>query len=370
MGAGLVSGSGGSGLRAIDFRSDTLTLPSAGMREAMAAAPLGDDVFDEDPTINELQRRAAEVTGKEAALFVASGTMANLTSLLAQTRPGDELIVGRLAHIVRSEAGGVSRLGGVLATIVEQDADGGIDPGAVAAAVRTDDIHQPRTSLLALENTHNFCGGAALPPERMRELADTAHAHGLRVHVDGARIFNAAIACGCSVAELAREADSVCFCLSKGLGAPVGSVICGDGGFIEECRRVRKLLGGGWREAGMLAAAGLYALEHNVERLADDHDNARRLARGLAELGYPIRPEAVQTNIVIFPLEPSDAQPNPARALSARLAELGVRTSPIGRAQLRFVTHLDVDRGDIDETLERIAEAGVAPDVGPDGAAS
>ena len=352
----------GSALRAIDFRSDTLTMPSAGMREAMAAAPLGDDVFGEDPTINELQRRAADAMGKEAALFVTSGTMANLTALLAQTRAGDELIVGRLAHIVRSEAGGVSRLGGVLATIIDQDADGGIDPDAVAAAVRTDDIHQPRTSLLALENTHNFCGGAALPPERMRELADTAHAHGLRVHVDGARIFNAAAACGCSAAELVSEADSVCFCLSKGLGAPVGSLICGDRPFIEECRRVRKLVGGGWREAGMLAAAGLYALEHNVERLADDHQNARRLARGLAELGYPIRPDEVQTNIVIFPLAPTAEQPNPARALSGRLTEIGVRTSPIGRAQLRFVTHLDIDQADIDETIERIAAAGITPD--------
>ena len=351
----------GSDARAIDFRSDTLTLPSSGMREAMAAAPLGDDVFGEDPTINELQRRAAELMGKEEALFVASGTMANLTSLLAQTRAGDELLVGRLAHIVRSEAGGVSRLGGVLATIIEQDADGGMDASAVAAAVRTDDIHQPRTSLLALENTHNFCGGAALPPARMRELAEVAHAHGLRVHVDGARIFNAAAACGCSAAELVSEADSVCFCLSKGLGAPVGSVICGDAPFIAECRRVRKLLGGGWREAGMLAAAGLYALEHHVERLSEDHANARRLARGLAELGYPIRPDEVQTNILLIPLEATEGEPNPSAALRDRLAEVGVRTSPIGRTQLRFVTHLDLDQADIDETLERITAAGIVP---------
>ena len=347
--------------RPIDFRSDTLTMPSEGMREAMAAAPIGDDVFGEDPTINELQRRAAEISGKQAALFVASGTMANLTSLLAQTRAGDELLVGRLAHIVRSEAGGISRLGGVLATILEQQPDGGVDPDAVAAAVRTDDIHQPHTTLLALENTHNFCGGTVLSLERMRDLASVAHQHGLRVHVDGARIFNAAVASGYAVEQLCADVDSVSFCLSKGLGAPVGSLICGDQPFIDECRRVRKLVGGGWREAGMLAAAGLYALDHNVERLADDHDNARALARGLAELGYPIRPDVVQTNIVIFPLAPTAEQPNPAGELSRRLSEIGVRTSPIGRAQLRFVTHLDVDRADIDETLERITAAAITP---------
>ncbi len=348
-------------MRPIDFRSDTLTMPSEGMREAMAAATIGDDVFGEDPTINELQRRAAEISGKQAALFVASGTMANLTSLLAQTRSGDELLVGRLAHIVRSEAGGISRLGGVLATILEQQPDGGVDPDAVAAAVRTDDIHQPRTTLLALENTHNFCGGTVLSLERMRDLANVAHQHGLRVHVDGARIFNAAVASGHAVEQLCADVDSVSFCLSKGLGAPVGSLICGDQPFIDECRRVRKLVGGGWREAGMLAAAGLYALDHNVARLADDHNNARALARGLAELGYPIRTDDVQTNIVIFPLAPTAEQPNPAGELSRRLSEIGVRSSPIGRAQLRFVTHLDVDRADIDETLERITAAAITP---------
>jgi len=347
--------------RPIDFRSDTLTMPSPGMREAMAAAPLGDDVFGEDPSINELQRRAAQLTGKAAALFVASGTMANLTSLLAQTRPGDELIAGRMAHIVRSEAGGVSRLGGVLAATLEQDADGGLDPDAVAAAVRADDIHQPRSTLLALENTHNFCGGTVLPPERMRALADVAHAHGLRVHLDGARIFNAAAAARCDAAALCADADSVCFCLSKGLGAPVGSLICGDQPFIDECRRVRKLLGGGWREAGMLAAAGLYALDHNIERLADDHANARRLARGLAELGFPIRPDDVQTNIVIIPLAASPEQPRPAVDMSRRLAEIGIRTAPIGAALLRFVTHLDIDSAGIDETLERITAAAIGP---------
>lgn len=345
----------------IDYRSDTLTMPSEGMREAMAAAPLGDDVFGEDPAINALQRRAAQISGKQAALFVASGTMANLVSLLAQTRAGDELLVGRLAHIVRSEAGGVSRLGGVLATILEQTDDGGLDPAAVDAAVRSDDIHQPRTSLLALENTHNFCGGAVLSAERTRELADTAHARGLRVHIDGARIFNAAVAAGRDVAELCRDADSVSFCLSKGLGAPVGSLICGDHPFIAECRRVRKLVGGGWREAGMLAAAGLYALEHHVERLADDHRRARRLARGLAELGFPIRPDSVQTNIVIIPLTASTEQPSPAAELHRRLSEIGVRTSPIGAAQLRFVTHLDIDQDDIDETLKRISDARIGP---------
>ena len=344
----------------IDLRSDTVTKPTPSMRQAMFEAEVGDDVFGEDPTIAKLEERAAEVTGKEAGLFVSSGTMANLISLLSQTRAGDELLVGDRAHIVRAEAGGVSRLGGVLATTLPNEEDGGFDAALIPAAVRPNDMHQPRTTLLALENTHNFCGGAVVSLERTEELTGTAHELGLRVHLDGARIFNAAAASGRSVAELAGPADTVAFCLSKGLGAPVGSLICGDEAFIHEARRTRKLVGGGMRQAGILAAAGLVALDEMVDRLVDDHANARQLARGLAELGFGINPESVETNIVIVQLDTSDdAAPSPT--LQARLKELGVLVTTPDRTKVRLVTHADVDSEDCAEALRRMAEAGIGP---------
>ena len=344
----------------IDLRSDTVTKPTPSMRQAMFEAEVGDDVFGEDPTIAKLEERAAEVTGKEAGLFVSSGTMANLISLLSQTRAGDELLVGDRAHIVRAEAGGVSRLGGVLATTLPNEEDGGFDAALIPAAVRPNDMHQPRTTLLALENTHNFCGGAVVSLKRTEELAGTAHELGLRVHLDGARIFNAAAASGRSVAKLAGPADTVAFCLSKGLGAPVGSLICGDEAFIHEARRTRKLVGGGMRQAGILAAAGLVALDEMVDRLVDDHANARQLARGLAELGFGINPESVETNIVIVQLETSDdAAPSPT--LQARLKELGVLVTTPDRTKIRLVTHADVDSEDCAEALRRMAEAGIGP---------
>ena len=352
-----------SELPLIDLRSDTVTKPTAAMREAMFAAEVGDDVFGEDPSIAKLESVAAERTGKEAALFVSSGTMANLVSLLSQTEAGDELLVGDRAHIVRAEAGGVSRLGGVLATTLPNQPDGGFDPSLIPAAVRPDDMHQPRTTLLALENTHNFCGGTVLTLERTQEIADTAHELGLRVHLDGARMFNAAIASGHSVAELAAPADSVAFCLSKGLGAPVGSLICGDEQFIHQARRTRKLVGGGMRQAGILAAAGLVALEQMVDRLSDDHANARKLARGLAELGFAISPESVQTNIVIVPLDTSD-DPAPSPKLQAQLKSLGVLVTTPDRTKIRLVTHADLSSDDCDEALRRMAEA----EIGPNGA--
>ena len=348
-------------LPVIDLRSDTVTRPTPAMRRAMFEAEVGDDVFGEDPTIAELEARAAELTGKEQALFVSSGTMANLVALLSQTRPGDELLVGDRAHIVRAEAGGVSRLGGVLATTLPNQPDGGFDPALIPGAVRPDDMHQPRTTLLALENTHNFCGGSVLSLERTRMIADTAHEQGLRVHLDGARIFNAAAASGRSVAELAEPADSVAFCLSKGLGAPVGSLICGDEAFIREARRTRKLVGGGMRQAGVLAAAGLIALEQMVERLVDDHANARQLARGLAELGFQINPEQVETNIIIVPLDTS-SEAAPAPRLQARLKRIGVLVTTPDRAKIRLVTHADVSSEDCASALRRIAEAEIGPD--------
>lgn len=339
----------------IDLRSDTVTKPTPAMREAMAAAEVGDDVFGEDPTIRELEAAAAEITGKRAALYVSSGTMANLVAVLAQTRPGDELLIGERNHIVRAEAGGVSRLGGVLATSLPNEPDGGVDPERVAAAVRPDDLHQPRTRMLALENTHNFCGGSVLSLERTRELAETARRHGLRVHLDGARLFNAAIAAGASAAELAEPADTVCFCLSKGLGAPVGSLVCGDEETIAEARRARKLVGGGMRQAGIIAAAGLVALGQMVDRLADDHANARRLARGLAELGFGIRPDGVETNIIVVPVTGDSWQ------LRDALREVGVLVTTPDRTRIRLVTHADVGEAEIDEALARIAKSALAP---------
>ena len=347
----------------IDLRSDTVTKPTPAMRQAMFEAEVGDDVFGEDPTIAQLEAAAAARTGKAAALFVSSGTMANLVSLLSQTRAGDELLVGDRAHIVRAEAGGVSRLGGVLATTLPNQADGGFDAALIPGAVRPNDMHQPRTTLLALENTHNFCGGAVVSLERTQELADTAHELGLRVHLDGARIFNAAVASGHSAAELAGPADSVTFCLSKGLGAPVGSLICGDEAFIAEARRTRKLVGGGMRQAGILAAAGLVALEQMVDRLRDDHANARQLARGLAELGFGINPEQVETNIVIVQLEASD-DPAPSPKLQAQLGEIGVLVTTPDRTKIRLVTHADVSGDDCAEALRRMAEAGIGPGAG------
>ena len=339
----------------IDLRSDTVTKPTPAMREAMAAAEVGDDVFGEDPTVRSLEAAAAEVTGKQAALYVSSGTMANLIAVLSQTRPGDELLLGERNHIVRAEAGGVSRLGGILATILPQDDDGGVDPDRVSAAVRSNDLHQPRTRMLALENTHNFCGGTVLSLERTQELAETARASGLRVHLDGARIFNAAAALGIPAAQLAEPADTVCFCLSKGLGAPVGSLVCGEQDVIDQARRVRKLLGGGMRQAGIIAAAGLVALEQMIDRLADDHANARTLAAGLAELGFDIRPDSVQTNIVVVPVE------RPSADVQADLKRIGVLVTTPDRTRIRLVTHADVGAADIDEALSRIARAGLAP---------
>ncbi len=344
----------------IDLRSDTVTKPTPAMRQAMYEAEVGDDVFGEDPTIIKLEQQAAAVTGKEAALYVSSGTMANLVSLLSQTRAGDELLVGDRAHIVRSEAGGVSRLGGVLATTLPNQPDGGFDPELIPGAVRPDDMHQPRTTLLALENTHNFCGGTVISLERMQEIAGVAHDLGLRVHLDGARIFNAAVASGHSVAELAAPADSVTFCLSKGLGAPVGSLICGDEAFIAQARRTRKLVGGGMRQAGILAAAGLVALDQMVDRLHDDHANARQLTRGLAELGFDVNPERVETNIIIAQLDTS-SDPAPSPKLQAELKRIGVLVTTPDRTKIRLVTHADVTSEDCAEALRRMAEAEIGP---------
>lgn len=334
----------------IDLRSDTVTLPSPEMRAAMAGAELGDDVYGEDSTVNRLERRAAELLGKEAALFVASGTMSNLVALLTHCGRGDEAIVGSEAHVLHYEVAGAAGLGGIQLRTVPNDARGRLDPADVRGLIRGENVHNPRTALVCLENTHNRCGGAALTASDVEAVTEVAHAEGCGVHIDGARIFNAAVALGVPAAELARGADSIGFCLSKGLSAPVGSLLCGSGAWIERARKNRKMVGGGMRQAGVLAAAGLVALDSMIERLADDHRNARRLAQGLARIsGIRIEPDSIETNIVIFEVE--------GRKVGDFLAEIrqvGVLAGSPGPGRVRMVTHFGIETADIDEALTRV----------------
>jgi threonine aldolase len=341
-----------SGDAVVDMRSDTLTQPTEAMREAMVRAEVGDDVYGEDPTVNELERLAAERLGMDAALFVPSGTMGNLISVMAHCGRGDEMILGAEAHIFYYEQGGSAALGGVHSRTLPNRADGTLDLAQVEAAVREDNAHYPVSRLLALENTQNRCGGRVLTPEYMAAAADLAHAHGLRLHVDGARIWNAAVALGVPPARLLRGADSVSACLSKGLSAPVGSVVAGNREFVARARRLRKAVGGGMRQAGVIAAAGIVALNEMVDRLAEDHANAQRLARGLATLdGVSVDPAAVQTNLVYFHLDRPIAA-----ALCATLAERGVLMSPTGADSIRAVTHRHVGSGDIAHVLTMFSD--------------
>ncbi len=325
----------------VDLRSDTVTHPTAAMRAAMAAAEVGDDVFGEDPTVNRLEQLAAATLGKEAAVFVPSGTMANLTALLAHCRRGDEVILGDRSHAYLLEAGGSAAVGGIHPRPLPNLSDGSLDLEAVEAAVRPNNTHHPVTRLICLENTHNRCGGAVLNPQHMREARELADRHALAVHVDGARLFNAAVAVGVPAAQLVAEADSVGICLSKGLAAPVGSLVCGTNEFIFQVRRARKLLGGGMRQAGVIAAAGIVALETMVDRLGEDHIRARRLAEGLAALpGIRLDPERVRTNIVLFELDHVRLRP---KAFEDALRERGVLLQAIGGAWLRALTHYEID---------------------------
>jgi len=321
------------------------------MREAMYRAEVGDDVFGEDPTVNRLEAMAAERMGKEAALFVVSGTMANLVSLLTHCGRGHEIIVGDLAHTFLYEQGGSAALGGIHVHTLRNQPDGTLDLQEIEGAIRADNIHFPRTRLICLENTHNRCGGVPLAPEYTDAVGDLARRHGLAVYLDGARIFNAAVALGVDVRELTRGVDTVSFCLSKGLCAPVGSLVCGTRDFIAEARRNRKIVGGGMRQAGIIAAAGIVALEQMVDRLAEDHENARRLALGLAEIpGISIDPAQVRTNIVIFDLVAE--RPTPAE-FAARLSADGVKVLALGE-RIRLVTHHGIDAADIDKALVAI----------------
>lgn len=339
----------------IDLRSDTVTWPTPEMRRAMAEAVVGDDVFGEDPTVNALQDAAARRLGKEAGLFVASGTMGNLVAVLAHCGRGDEVILGDRAHTFVYEAGGIAALGGVHPHTVPVQPDGTLPLEAIEAAIRPDNVHMPVTRLIALENTQGTVGGIPISKAYTDEVGRLACAHGLALHIDGARLFNAATALGVDVADLVAAADSVTFCLSKGLCAPVGSVLVGSRDFIARAHRVRKLLGGGMRQTGILAAAGLIALDRMTLRLAEDHANARRLAEGLAALPQiDIAPERVQTNMVFFALRPQ--VPLSAPQLAERLRRHNVWIMDMGERGFRAVTHYWIHPQDVDRALSAIAE--------------
>jgi threonine aldolase len=336
----------------IDLRSDTVTQPTAAMRRAMAEAEVGDDGWGDDPTVNQLEALAAERMGKEAAVYMPSGTMCNLVATHTHCRRGEEMIVGDQAHMFYYEQGGSAAVAGVHVHTVPNDARGRLDPAQVEEAIRPDAFNMPRTALVCLENTHNRCSGAALRPPEMRAVIAVAHAHGAAVHLDGARIFNAAIALGLPPRALTEGCDSVSFCLSKGLSAPVGSLLCGSAEFVARARKTRRMLGGGMRQAGVIAAAGIVALETMVERLAEDHANARRLAEGLAGLpGVALDPAAIETNIVI-----GEVTALPAPEFAGRLAEKGTKISLMGGRKFRMVTHHGVTAHDIDAALGHAAE--------------
>lgn len=337
----------------VDLRSDTVTRPTPGMMDAIARAEVGDDVYGEDPTVNRLERLGAEMLGKEAALFVASGTMSNLVAALTHCQRGDEMVVGDQSHIFFYEVGGSSGLGSIHVRTVP---NGRGIPAVVdvEAAIRGANIHFPRTRLVCLENTHNRCGGVAISAEEIGAVAQVARRHGARVHMDGARLFNAAVALGVPAKTLAKDCDSVGVCLSKGLCAPVGSLLAGSVQFVNEARKYRKMVGGGMRQAGILAAAGVVALTEMVDRLAEDHANARFLAESIGEMpGARVDLESVQTNIVVIDIQREDMT---AAQFAARLGELGVRINAIGGSLVRMVTHHDVSRTDAERAVRAARE--------------
>jgi len=332
-----------------DFRSDTVTRPSPGMRQAMAEAEVGDDVLGDDPTVKRLEARLADLLGKEAALFVPSGTQSNLIALMAHCGRGDEYIVGQQAHCYRWEGGGAAVLGSIQPQPLENQPDGTLSLEQIEKSIKPDDPHFARTRLLALENT---IGGTVLPMEYVEAATTLARRHGLGCHLDGARVFNASVALGLPVGTLARPFDTVSVCLSKGLGTPVGSVLIGSAELIAKGRRLRKMLGGGLRQVGILAAAGLYALEHNVERLAEDHANAKALAQGLSQMPGLKVVAPPDTNIVFI-----DVPPQYAGAFAQHLERHGIAvTSSYGATRQRWVTHLDVDRHAVDAALGAAAD--------------
>ena len=341
-------------MKIVDLRSDTLTRPTPAMSKAMAEADVGDDVFGEDPTVNKLEAMAAERLGKEAALYVASGTMGNLVSLLAHCGRGEEIILGSLSHTFFFEQGGSAAVGGIHPRTIPNQPDGTLPLPEIEAAIRADNVHFPRTRLIVLENTHNLCSGYPLDIDYMQAVRDIARRHDLKIHVDGARFFNAAVALGVAPDQLAAEADSVSFCLSKGLAAPVGSMVCGSREFIAQARRARKVVGGGMRQAGVLAAAGIVALTEMVDRLANDHANASKLAQGLADMpGLSIDLSQIKSNIVYFELARDDMT---VEQLVKKLDDEGARMLPVGAGRIRAVTHYQITSEDIDYTLSVCAK--------------
>lgn len=339
----------------IDLRSDTVTQPTPAMREAMANAEVGDDVYDEDSTVNKLQELAASMTGKEAALFVATGTMGNLASILAHCGRGDEVMLGKKSHIYLFEAGGISALGGIHSCQLPNQDDGSLLLSDLEAGIREDDPHEPITRLICLENTHNRCGGTYQTPEYMRRVSEFAHAHGLKVHLDGARLFNASVAQGIDAKEITQHVDSLTFCLSKGLSAPVGSVICGSREFIQRAYRQRKILGGAMRQVGIVAAAGIVALETMVDRLAEDHVRARRLADGLrGNRGLVLMPGTPATNMVFASL--ADSVPMSAQETAIKLTELDVKVGAVSERGFRMVMHCWIDDKMVDAAVAAFAE--------------
>lgn len=328
----------------IDLRSDTVTKPTPAMREAMARAEVGDDVYGEDPTVNRLEAMAAEMLGKEAAVFVPSGVMGNQLALRLHTRPGDEVIVDSTSHLIRYEGGSASSLSGVQLVCVAGDR-GRLAPESVKAAIRPKGLHNPPTTLVCLEQTHNVGGGSVYALEVIHHIAEIARTHGLALHLDGARLFNAVVSTGVAAADYARPFDTVSFCLSKGLGAPVGSVLVSDAARVQTLRRLRKVFGGGMRQVGILASAGVYALEHHIARLAEDHVNAHYLATLLEDIpGVVVDVKAVETNMVMFQVPHSSKTTD---TLLAECREAGVLLNAMGDRAFRVVTHLDVNHEDM-----------------------
>lgn len=337
----------------IDLRSDTVTMPTDEMRDAMRNAKLGDDVFGEDPTVRTLEELAARKVGKDCALLVTSGTQGNLVSLLSQTKRGDEIILEENAHIFKYEVGAFSVVGGLTAKLIPSD-KGVLDPKVIERAIRPPDIHQPVTRVVCVENTHNMHGGTITHPKRMDEICALARLYDLKVHLDGARVFNAAVALGTNIKNLTKGADSMMFCLSKGLSAPVGSMVAGSEELVETARRYRKMLGGGMRQAGIIAAAGIVALETMVDRLADDHANAKLIARRLSKVpGLSIDMERVQTNIIFVDFSKLGVS---KEEIERRFGEQGVKLIALGSTQFRIVTHYGIEREDAERACDVIED--------------
>ena len=339
-------------MKKIDLRSDTVTFPTPTMMNAIANSQLGDDVYVEDNDTIQLEKLAAKITDKEAALLVSSGTMGNLISMLSHCKRGDEVILGDQSHIFLNEVGGLSALGGIHPHIIKNEPDGTLDLKTIEQKIRASDLHYPPTRLITLENTHNYCMGSPISPEYMKQVGNLAKKYNLKIHIDGARIFNAAIALKLNVKDLLCEADSVMFCLSKGLSAPVGSIVCGGKDFINKTRKWRKMVGGGMRQSGHLAAAGIIALNDLTKRLEEDHSNAQKLAQGIARLkGIVLKPELIKTNIIFFRLEYSNIKPE---SFLKSLESKGIKILMIHEGVFRIVLHREISETQVELVIKAI----------------